>query len=153
MGKNPEFAKFASDLAQAQDRIRGCNEELIKLSQRFGRIMPRLQRLETPAILSWFGLYNKVKDSARKLDEEIAPILNNEQIAGNPLLDAQAAYYCSQRARLSSKMEVLDDVLSGMIEDLLENGALEEKEMEEMRTALDKTMQNDGQIKSNPALA
>jgi hypothetical protein len=134
MGKNPEFAKFASDLAQAQDRIRGCNEELIKLSQRFGRIMPRLQRLETPAILSWFGLYNKVKDSARKLDEEIAP-------------------NCSQRARLSSKMEVLDDVLSGMIEDLLENGALEEKEMEEMRTALDKTMQNDGQIKSNPALA
>ena len=57
MSKNQEIAKLASDLARAQDEIRRYNEELIKLSQRFGRMMPRLQKLETPAILSWLGHY------------------------------------------------------------------------------------------------
>jgi len=153
MTKNPEFAKLASDLARAQDSIRSCNEELIKLSQRFGRMMPRLQRLETPAILSWFGLYNKLKDSAQKLDEELISLLSSDQIAANPLLAAQADYYSAQRARLSSKMEVLDDVLSGMIEDLLENGGLEDSQKEEMRTALDKSMRISGGREWETALA
>jgi hypothetical protein len=150
MSKNQEIAKLASDLARAQDEIRGHNEELIKLSQRFGRMMPRLQRLETPAILSWFGHYNQLKDSARKLDQEMIPLVDGGQITGNPLLDSQAGYYCAQRARLGSKMEVLDDVLAGMIEDLLENGALEGSQKEEMRTVLDRTMQHIGAKETDP---
>src|SRR5512143_427966 len=78
--QNPEFTKFASDLARAQDAVRSANEELIKLSQRFGRMMPKLQRLETPSILSWFNLYNKIKDGANKADDEIAPLLKSEQV-------------------------------------------------------------------------
>ena len=77
--KNPESAKYASCLARAQDAIRSANEDTIKLSQRFGRMMPKLQRLDSPAILSWFNLYNKVKDAGSKADEEIAPLLGSEQ--------------------------------------------------------------------------
>jgi len=73
MSKNPEFARYASDLARHQDAIRSANEDLIKLSQRFGRMMPRLSKLDSSAILSWFCLYNKIKDSAGKADEELAP--------------------------------------------------------------------------------
>ena len=38
-------------------------------------------------------------------------------------------------------MEVMDDILSGMMEDLLENGSFEEAEKQEMRSALDATVQ------------
>lgn len=141
MSKNPEFAKYASDLARHQDAIRSANEDLIKLSQRFGRMMPKLSKLDSSAILTWFGLYNKVKDNARKVDDELASLTNNEQAAANPVLQLQMNYYTEQRQRLSFKMEVMDDILSGMMEDLLENGSFEEEQKQEMRIALDATME------------
>jgi hypothetical protein len=141
MSKNPEFAKYASEIARSQDAIRSANEELIKLSQRFGRMVPRLQRLETPGIMSWLNLYNKVKDATSKVDEELSPLLNNEQVTSNPLLQSQVSYYCAQRTRLHSKMEVMDDILNGMIEDLLENGSFEQSQKEEMKEALDGTIE------------
>ncbi len=106
MSKNPEFAKYASDLARHQDAIRSANEDLIKLSQRFGRMMPKLSKLDSSAILSWFGLYNKVKDKAKKADDELVSLANNEQIAANPVLQLQINYYDAQRQRLCFKMEV-----------------------------------------------
>jgi hypothetical protein len=141
MSKNPEFAKYASDLARHQDALRTSNEDLIKLSQRFGRMMPKLAKLDPSAILSWFGLYNKIKDAAGKTDEEVSALLNNELAAANPVFQSQISYYSSQRQRLYSKMEVMDDILSGMMEDLLENGSFEEAQKVEMRTALDGTME------------
>ena len=141
MSKNPEFARYASDLARHQDAIRSANEDLIKLSQRFGRMMPRLSKLDSSAILSWFCLYNKIKDSAGKADEELAPLTNSEQAAANPVLQLQINYYYAQRQRLCFKMEVMDDIISGMMEDLLENGSFEEAQKQEMRTALDATME------------
>ena len=141
MSKNPEFAKYASDLARHQDALRTSNEDLIKLSQRFGRMMPKLAKLDPSAILSWFGLYNKIKDAAGKTDEEVSSLLGNELAAANPVFQSQINYYSSQRQRLYSKMEVMDDILSGMMEDLLENGSFEEAQKAEMRTALDGTME------------
>ena len=141
MSKNPEFAKYASDLARHQDVIRSANEDLIKLSQRFGRMMPKLSKLDSSAILSWFGIYNKVKDKAKKADDELAGLANNEQVAANPVLQLQINYYDAQRQRLCFKMEVMDDILSGMMEDLLENGSFEEAQKQEMRIAFDATMQ------------
>ena len=141
MSKNPEFAKYASDLARHQDAIRSSNEDLIKLSQRFGRMMPKLSKLDSSAILTWLGLYNKIKDRARKTDDEIATLVNSDQAAANPVLQLQMNYYYSQRQRLCFKMEVMDDILSGMMEDLLENGSFEEAQKQEMKTALDATME------------
>ena len=141
MSKNPEFAKYASDLARHQDAIRSANEDLIKLSQRFGRMMPKLSKLDSSAILTWLGLYNKIKDRARKTDDEIATLVNSDQAAANPMLQLQMNYYYSQRQRLCFKMEVMDDILSGMMEDLLENGSFEEAQKQEMKTALDATME------------
>jgi hypothetical protein len=141
MSKNPEFAKYGSDIARHQDAIRSANEDLIKLSQRFGRMMPKLSKLDSTAILSWFGLYNKVKDKAKKADDELADLTNNEQAAANPVLQLQISYYYTQRQRLYFKVEVMDDIISGMMEDLLENGSFEEAQKQEMRTALDATME------------
>ena len=141
MSKNPEFAKYASDLARHQDVIRSSNEDLIKLSQRFGRMMPKLSKLDSSAILTWLGLYNKIKDRASKTDDEIATLVNCDQAASNPMLQLQMNYYYSQRQRLCFKMEVMDDILSGMMEDLLENGSFEEAQKQEMKTALDVSME------------
>lgn len=141
MSKNPEFAKYASDLARHQDVIRSSNEDLIKLSQRFGRMMPKLSKLDSSAILTWLGLYNKIKDRARKTDDEIATLVNSDQAVANPVLQLQMNSYYSQRQRLCFKMEVMDDILSGMMEDLLENGSFEEAQKQEMKTALDATME------------
>jgi hypothetical protein len=141
MSKNPEFAKYASDLARHQDALRTSNEDLIKLSQRFGRMMPRLAKLDPSAILSWFGLYNKIKDAAGKTDEDVSALLSNDLASANQVLQSQISYYSSQRQRLYSKVEVMDDILSGMMEDLLENGSIEEAQKAEMRTAWDGTME------------
>ena len=141
MSKNPEFAKYASDLARHQDVIRSSNEDLIKLSQRFGRMMPKLSKLDSSAILTWLGLYNKIKDRAKKTDDELAALVNNDQAVSNPVLQLQMNYYYSQRQRLCFKMEVMDDILSGMMEDLLENGSFEEAQKQEMKTALDVSME------------
>ncbi|MFZ3148293.1 MAG: hypothetical protein WA137_04565 [Methanothrix sp.] len=140
MSKNPEFAKYGSDIARHQDAIRSANEDLIKLSQRFGRMMPKLSKLDSSVVLSWFGLYNKVKDKAKKADDELAN-LTNEQAAANPVLQLQINYYYTQRQRLYFKVEVMDDIISGMMEDLLENGSFEEAQKQEMRIALDATME------------
>jgi hypothetical protein len=51
-------------------------------------------------------------------------------------------------------MEVMDDILNGMMEDLLENGSFEEGQKQEMRTALDGTMEKSkNRIEPIPALA
>jgi hypothetical protein len=141
MSKNPEYAKYASDLARHQDSIRSANEDLIKLSQRFGRMMPKLQRLDSSAVLSWFTLYNNVKDAASKSDDEVSSLMNNSLVTTNTVLQSQISYYHAQRQRLYSKMEIMDDVLNGMIEELLENGSFEETQKQEMRVALDGTME------------
>ena len=141
MSKNPEFAKQASEIVRHQDAIRSANEELIKLSQRFGRMMPRLTRLDPSVILSWLGLYSKIKDSSRRTDEEMEGLSGNELASSNPVLQLQVSCYQMQRQRLCFKMEVLDDILAGMMEDLLENGSFEEVQKQEMRAALDATME------------
>ena len=154
MTKNPEFAKFASEIARAQDSIRSANEELIKLSQRLGRMMPKVQRTDTSGILTWFNLYNKVKDCASKADNELRTPSDAESVNSNPVLQSQANYYLSQKARFYAKVEVMDDILTGMMEDLLENGSFEESQKEEIRVALDGTMEKSRRkMDPMPALA
>jgi hypothetical protein len=141
MSKNPEFAKYGSDIARHQNVIRSANEDLIKLSQRFGRMMPKLSKLDSSVILTWFDLYNKIKDKAKKTDDDLAGLISNEQASANPFLQLQMNSYYAQRQRLYFKMEVMDDIISGMMEDLLENGSFEEAQKEEMRIALDATIE------------
>ena len=140
MSKNPEIARLASGLAAHQDAIRSANEDLIKLSQRFGRMMPRLQKLDSSSILLWLGLYNKIKDAAKRTEDEASDLLNSDLATANPVLQLQVNYYQAQSQRLYAKMEVMDDVLNGMMEDLLENGEFEQTQKEEMRVALEGTM-------------
>jgi hypothetical protein len=141
MSKNPEFARQASEIVRHQDAIRSANEELIKLSQRFGRMMPRLSRLDPSVILSWLSLYSKIKDRSKRTDEEMDGLSLDELASSNPVLQLQVGCYQLQRQRLSSKVEVMDDILAGMMEDLLENGSFEEAQKQEMRAALDSTME------------
>ncbi|MFZ2535279.1 hypothetical protein [Methanothrix sp.] len=141
MSKNPEIARLASGLAAHQDAIRSANEDLIKLSQRFGRMMPRLQKLDSSSILLWLGLYNKIKDAAERTEDEASDLLNSDLATANPVLQLQVNYYQAQSQRLYAKMEVMDDVLNGMMEDLLENGEFEQTQKEEMRVALEGTME------------
>ena len=140
MSKNPEIARLASGLAAYQDAIRSSNEDLIKLSQRFGRMMPRLQKLDSSSILLWLGLYNKIKDAAKRTEDEASDLLNSDLATANPVLQLQVNYYQAQSQRLYAKMEIMDDVLNGMMEDLLENGEFEQTQKEEMRVALEGTM-------------
>ncbi len=140
MTKSPEVIKYASDLSRAQDSIRSANEELIKLSQRFGRILPKVQRLDSSAIISWFKAYNRIKDCAGKADAGIASLLNNEQITSNPALSYQLDYYNAQRSRFYSKIELMDDILNGMIEDLLEGSSFAEPQKEEMMKVWEETV-------------
>ena len=154
MTKNPEFAKYASEIARAQDSIRSANEELIKLSQRLGRMLPRMQRLETSAILSWFNIYNKIKDGANRVGDDLTTMNNVELVNLNPALQSQVSYYLAQKARFYAKVEVMDDILTGMMEDLLENGPFEESQKEEIRVALDGTMEKSKRkMDTMPALA
>lgn len=141
MSKNPEFARQASEIVRHQDAIRSSNEELIKLSQRFGRMMPRLSRLDPSVILSWLSLYSKIKDRSKRTDEEMDGLSLDELASSNPVLQLQVGCYQLQRQRLGSKVEVMDDILAGMMEDLLENGSFEEAQKQEMRAALDSTME------------
>jgi len=141
MSKNPEFAKQATEIVRHQDAIRSANEELIKLSQRFGRMMPRLSRLDPSVILNWLSLYSKIKDGSRRADEEMDGFSRNELAFFSPVVQLQVSCYQMQRQRLCFKMEVLDDILAGMMEDLLENGSFEEVQKQEMRAALDSTME------------
>ena len=152
--KNPEFAKFASEIARAQDSIRSANEELIKLSQRLGRMMPKVQRTDTSGILTWFNLYNRVKDCVGKADNELRILIDAEPVNSNPIFQSQTSYYLGQKARFYAKVEVLDDILTGMMEDLIENGSFEESQREEIRIALDGTMEKSRKkMETMPALA
>jgi hypothetical protein len=141
MAKNQEFVKYANDITEAQDNIRSANEELIKLSQRLGRMMPKLSKLDTSGIVSWFKIYNEIKDGVSMSDDSIKLIQNDESVNSNSILQSQLTYYLGQKARVHSKMEVMDDILGGIIEDLLENNSFEEFQREEIRMAFLGTME------------
>jgi hypothetical protein len=141
MAKNQEFVKYANDITEAQDNIRSANEELIKLSQRLGRMMPKLSKLDTSGIVSWFKIYNKIKDGVGILDDSLKLIQDDESVNSNSILQSQLTYYLGQKARVLSKMEVMDDILGGIIEDLLENNSFEEFQREEIRMAFQGTME------------
>jgi len=141
MAKNLEFVKYASDLTKAQDAIRVANEELNKLSQRVGRMITKLQNVaSTSGIMSWFSQYNKIKDSANKANDCLQPLLSSEEALSNPVISSQLAYYNGQRSRYYYKIEVMDDVLNGMVEDLVDGAAFNDSQKEEMRAALDETV-------------
>ncbi len=141
MAKNSDAVRQASELARAQDSMRFANEELIKLSQRFGRMIPRLQKLDnTSGVLSWFTQYNKLKDSVNKADEALRPLLGSDEILANPVMASLISYYGAQRSRYCFKVEVMDDILNGMIEDLSDSTAFNDAQKEEMKAALDETI-------------
>ncbi len=141
MAKNLDAARQAAELTHAQDSMRFANEELIKLSQRFGRMIPRLQKLDSTAgILSWFTQYNRLKDCANKADDALRPLLCNAEVLSNPAMASMISYYSAQRSRYCYKVEVMDDILNGMIEDLAESAAFNDAQKEEMKAALDETI-------------
>ena len=117
-------------------------------------MMPRMQRTDTSGILTWFNLYNKVKDCASKADNELKTPGDAELLNSNPVLQSQTSYFTGQKARFYAKVEVMDDILTGMMEDLLENGSFEESQKEEIRVALDGTMEKSRRkMDPMPALA
>ena len=141
MAKNLDAVRQASELARAQDSMRFANEELIKLSQKFGRMIPRLQKLDnTSGVLSWFTRYNRLKDCANKADEAVRPLLCNVEALANPVMASLISYYISQKSRYCFKVEVMDDILNGMIEDLTESTMWSDVQKEEMKAALDETV-------------
>ena len=98
-------------------------------------MMPKVQRTDTSGILTWFNLYNKIKDCASKANNELRMPGDAEAVNSNPVLQSQTSYYIGQKARFYAKVEVMDDILTGMMEDLLENGSFEESQKEEIRIA------------------
>jgi hypothetical protein len=141
MAKNLDALRYASEITRAQDSMRFTNEELIKLSQRFGRMIPGLQKLDnTAGVLSWFAQYNKLKDCANKADEALRPLLCNEDVLANPVIASLIAYYGAQRSRYCFKIEVMDDILNGMIEDLTDGAAFNDAQKEEINAVLGDTL-------------
>jgi delta 1-pyrroline-5-carboxylate dehydrogenase len=43
-------------------------------------------------------------------------------------LQSQASYYLGQKVRFYAKVEVMDDILTGMMENLLENGSVDKSQ-------------------------
>jgi hypothetical protein len=43
-------------------------------------MMPKLQRLDTSGIITWFSIYNRIKDCASKADDEAISLLNNDSV-------------------------------------------------------------------------
>ena len=48
--------------------------------------------MDTSGILTWFNLYNKVKDCASKADNELRKSGYAEPVNSNPVLQSQVSY-------------------------------------------------------------
>lgn len=137
MTKNPEFAECACEIARAQASIRFANEEVIVLSLRLGRLMTRFNRQDLSRFISWISLYSNIKDASMKADDELSPLVKSGQVNSNPVLQSQLSFCLSQKSRLCSKIEVMNDVLNGIVEDILENGPIEDLQKDELKAALE----------------
>ena len=51
-----------------------------------------------------------------------------ELVNSNPVLQYQTSYYLGQKARFYAKVEVMDDILTGMMENLIENGSFDKSQ-------------------------
>lgn len=150
MPQKPKMAKYVIELNNAMNAIRAANERLIKLSQRMGRLIPKFQKIDhnTTGIFPWFNEYNAIKDSVNKADDtlqkgfnELLPLINSGELSFDfttlfPLTD-----YSNQRTRYYSKIEVLDDILHGIWEDIIDGMAFNALQKEQMKKALDETME------------
>jgi len=150
MEKDSIKLKYANELNNSMAAIRYANERILKLSQRLGRMIPKFQSVDhnITGIYQWYGDYNSIKDYVNKADEELQkvfnellPLVNKGEISLDfttifPLTD-----YSNQRNRYFSKIEVIDDILYGIWEDMFDGIAFTEMQKEQMKKALDETME------------
>ena len=141
---------YVIELNNAINAVRGANENLIKLSQRLGRLIPKFDKVDhaKTGIFYWLNEYNAIKDFVNKTDEELQKAFNkllpsifSEEISFDVMAQSSLADYTNQRNRYYSKIEVLDDIVYGIWEDIIDGIAFNASQKEDMKKALDETME------------
>ena len=147
--QKPQIITYATKLNDAINAIRIANERLIKLSQRLGRLILKFQKVDhkKTGLFSWINEYSTIKDSINIADAELQksfgelmPLINNGEVSFDIMNIVPYADYSTQRSRYYSKIEVLDDILSGLWEDVIDDIAFESLQ-DDMKKAMEKTME------------
>jgi hypothetical protein len=142
--------KFGGVLMQANTAIIDANERIGKISQRLGRIISKSDKIDdkNTLFLAWLQDYISLKDNVKELwstlwrgQMDFFDFCSTQNISlSNPTMlsiSSCTVYF----ARFHAKVEVLDDVLVGLMEDLFDNVLLEQKEKTErkVKEAIEKT--------------
>lgn len=142
--------RFEVMLMQANTAIMDANERLRLLSQRFGRIISKFDKIDNKntVFLAWLQEYIGLKDNVTELwsgiwngQKEIMNFCNTHKIS---LRDSMALSVFGSNVyfgRFHTKVEVLDDIIVGLLEGFLDNVHLEQNEEIErkVKEAIEKT--------------
>ena len=141
--------KYANELNNSMNAIRSANERILRLSQRLGRMIPKFQNVDhnVTGIYQWYADYNLIKDyvnqtnkELQKVFNELLPLMNKGEISFDLTTIFPLTDYSNQLNRFFSKIEVIDDILYGIWEDMVDGIAFTQMQKEQMKKALDETM-------------
>ncbi len=125
--------------------IVNANERLIRLSDRLGRVILKCNKLDNikTGLLPWIIEYQNIKndmcaanDAFQNENNEILKLMMTYKLGFNPSMNSTVYLYNIQYSRCYSKTEVLDDILRGLVEVLVDNSELEELQRTEIEKAV-----------------
>ena len=130
---------------QANAAIIDANERIKLLSQRLGRIISKFDKIDdkNTVFLAWVQDYTGLKNNMTDLwstiwggQKDFSDFCSTQKISlASPM--AYSLFSCNAYfARFHAKVETLDDILSGLIEDILDCAHLEAMQKEEIKKAM-----------------
>ena len=161
MSDIPELKKFHGELRNSLASIQSVNGELIRYSQRLGRLIIRFQKLDlgVAGIMTWLDGYQSVKQvviqSEITLNETVKKIssLKNTEKMSELVQDELTSHdHAKQWASCYAKIEIIDDIMSGLLEDMHDDKSYEKWQVQLMRQRKqhDEGVANVRKIMQNP---
>ena len=153
---NQEYLKIENQMGEAFMQVINAafreNEKIGKLSQRLGRLLSKFDKLDVNnmAFLAWVEEYKCIKSEIQEIggansmgQKDVMEFHFKHNIAlglqSLQLMTNSSEHY----TRLYAEIEVLDDVIAGLIENLSDNAHLETMQKEKiekvMKEAVEKT--------------
>jgi len=132
-----------------------ANERLIRLSGRLGRLIPKFGKVDhsVTGLLPWIMEYQSMKDEVnvtttdfQRIYNEILGLANTQKITIDASMRPAINTLNATLSRCYSKIEVLDDILIGLLEDIWDDVQFEATKKEEIKKAVKDTIEQTKEI-------
>ena len=145
MEEREVLVTYEAALMSSTTKVINANENLIRLSERLGRLILKFEKLDhkTTGLFPWITRYQSIKDDVnaaandfQMASNEVLKLVAAQKITLNASMTSAMNTYNSSLFRCYSKIEVLDDILRGLLEGVWDDAQFEAMQKEKIEKAV-----------------